>query len=86
MCICFQVISNYPVGGGGAAPTSPLVSSPGDSRAASPRSRRRVSRERSPPPDQPPLAHLASNFENLNMAEVSIQCRQIHRLDSLINV
>ncbi|XP_047018799.1 extensin isoform X2 [Helicoverpa zea] len=59
-----------------AAPTSPLVSSPGESRAASPRSRRRVSRERSPPPapaapDQPPLPHqLAANFESLSVAEV----------------
>nr|XP_049708415.1 protein PRRC2A isoform X4 [Helicoverpa armigera] len=59
-----------------AAPTSPLVSSPGESRAASPRSRRRVSRERSPPPapaapDQPPLPHqLAANFESLSVAEM----------------
>lgn len=69
-----QVI-NYTAASG--APTSPLVSSPGDSRAASPRSRRRLSRDRSPPPppvgppDQPPLPHqLAANFENMSVAEV----------------
>ncbi|KAM3964872.1 LOW QUALITY PROTEIN: uncharacterized protein ACR2FA_001272 [Aphomia sociella] len=60
-------------GGGGGAPASPLVSSPGDSRAASPRTRRRVSRDRSPPPvavpDAPLALHLAVNFENLALAE-----------------
>lgn len=70
-----------------ATPTSPLVSSPGDSRAASPRARRRPSRDRSPPPPAPPappahpgppheplqpaLAHLVANFDNLNVGEVS---------------
>lgn len=62
------------------APASPLVSSPGDSRTASPRARRRASRERSPPPlattagppEQPILPHqLATNFENLSVADVS---------------
>lgn len=69
------------------APTSPLVSSPGDSRAASPRARRRPSRDRSPPPPAPPapptlpvppleppqpaLAHLAATFDSLNVGEVS---------------
>lgn len=68
-------VINYTAASG--APTSPLVSSPGDSRAASPRSRRRLSRDRSPPPppvgppDQPPLPHqLAANFENMSVAEV----------------
>ncbi|XP_022820670.1 zinc finger CCHC domain-containing protein 2 isoform X1 [Spodoptera litura] len=68
-------VINYTAASG--APTSPLVSSPGDSRAASPRSRRRLSRDRSPPPppvgppDQPPLPHqLAANFENMSVAEM----------------
>ncbi|KAJ8726390.1 hypothetical protein PYW07_001088 [Mythimna separata] len=64
-------VINYTAAGG--APTSPLVSSPGDSRAASPRSRRRPSRERSPPPGppEPPLPHqLAVNFEGLSVAEM----------------
>ncbi|KAG6452532.1 extensin [Manduca sexta] len=58
------------------APTSPLVSSPGDSRAASPRARRRLSRDRSPPlppvsigpPDQLPLQ--LANFDNLSLTEM----------------
>ncbi|KAJ2953664.1 hypothetical protein O0L34_g1279 [Tuta absoluta] len=70
-----EVIGNYPVSSvGGGAPPSPLVSSPGDSRAASPRSRRRMSRDRSPPPIQTPLDQpphtLATNFENLNLTEI----------------
>lgn len=63
---------NYP--GGPGAPASPLVSSPGDSRAASPRARRRQSRDRSPPlvPLPPPdaLPHLTANFDNLTITEV----------------
>ncbi|KAL0849249.1 hypothetical protein ABMA28_013581 [Loxostege sticticalis] len=68
-------VINYPPPGPGAPP-SPLVSSPGDSRAASPRSRRRLSRDRSPPPLPPagppeqPLPHLTANFENLTVAEM----------------
>ncbi|XP_026326089.1 extensin [Hyposmocoma kahamanoa] len=77
-------VINYPMAG--AAPTSPLVSSPGDSRAASPRARRRPSRDRSPPPPAPPappalpgppleppqpaLAHLAATFDNLTVGEM----------------
>ncbi|RVE50456.1 hypothetical protein evm_004881 [Chilo suppressalis] len=67
-------VINYPPAPG--APTSPLVSSPGDSRAASPRARRRLSRDRSPPlpppgpPDQQSLPHLATNFENLSVVEM----------------
>ncbi|XP_068621019.1 uncharacterized protein [Battus philenor] len=69
-------VLNYPTPGG--APQSPLVSSPGDSRAGSPRIRRRLSRERSPPlqnlstavSDPSPLPHLAANFENLTVAEI----------------
>ncbi|XP_072936690.1 uncharacterized protein [Epargyreus clarus] len=62
-------VINYQTSSAGAV--SPLVSSPGDSRAASPRARRRVSRERSPPPAaDPPLPHLAANFENLTVAEI----------------
>ncbi|KAJ0181884.1 hypothetical protein K1T71_002606 [Dendrolimus kikuchii] len=67
-------VMNYPPGAG--APTSPLVASPVDSRAASPRARRRQSRDRSPPlppsavvpPDQP--LQLAANFDNLTIAEM----------------
>lgn len=71
----------------GGPPTSPLVSSPGDSRAASPRARRRPSRDRSPTPPAPPapfampappleppqpvLAHIEANFDNLSVGEVS---------------
>ncbi|CAG9566849.1 unnamed protein product [Danaus chrysippus] len=58
---------------GGVAPSSPLVSSPGDSRAASPRSRRRPSRDRSPPlvPIPPEsMPHLTTNFENLAVADM----------------
>ncbi|CAB3231005.1 unnamed protein product [Arctia plantaginis] len=71
-----EVINYTPASG---APTSPLVSSPGDSRTASPRARRRASRERSPPPhattvgppEQPILPHqLAANFENLSVADI----------------
>lgn len=69
-----EVINYTPTSGG---PTSPLMSSPGDSRTTSPRPRRRMSRDRSPPsgsigpPDQPPLPHqLAANFENLSVAEI----------------
>ncbi|CAK1549952.1 unnamed protein product [Leptosia nina] len=62
-------VINYPPGGG--APPSPLVSSPGDSRAASPRSRRRLSRDRSPPlPSEPPIAHLTANFDTLTVGEL----------------
>ncbi|GBP48175.1 Zinc finger CCHC domain-containing protein 2 [Eumeta japonica] len=63
--------------------TSPLVSSPGDSRAGSPRVRRRPSRDRSPPTigpsaspapptplDPPPIAQLTSNLESLSMSEM----------------
>ncbi|XP_045511144.1 formin-like protein 20 [Colias croceus] len=57
--------------GAPGAPPSPLVSSPGDSRAASPRSRRRLSRDRSPPlPTDPPIAHLAANFDTLAVGEL----------------
>ncbi|XP_028172813.1 extensin isoform X1 [Ostrinia furnacalis] len=66
-------VINYPPPPGPGGPTSPLVSSPGDSRAASPRSRRRLSRDRSPPlpPGPPePLPHLAANFENMTVAEM----------------
>ncbi|XP_053602105.1 sine oculis-binding protein homolog isoform X2 [Plodia interpunctella] len=72
-------VLNYPVGAGAAAggnppvvgaPSSPLVS-PGDSRAASPRSRRRLSRDRSPPPPIPPHDQgLALHFETLALAEM----------------
>ncbi|XP_041976498.1 cyclin-K [Aricia agestis] len=56
------------------APPSPLVSSPGESRAASPRTRRRLSRDRSPPlatvgPEQP-MSHLTANFDNMSVAEM----------------
>lgn len=71
----FQVL-NYQAGPGGGAPASPLVSSPGDSRAASPRARRRLSRDRSPPlvplPPEQTLPHLTANFDNLSIAEVSM--------------
>lgn len=54
--------------------SSPLMSSPNDSRGGSPRPRRRVSRERSPPPappDQPPpLTQLAANLENLTVNDI----------------
>ncbi|VVD01799.1 unnamed protein product [Leptidea sinapis] len=64
-----EVINYQPPGG---APPSPLVSSPGDSRAASPRSRRRPSRDRSPPlPTEPSMPHLSANFENLTVGEVN---------------
>ncbi|XP_047544951.1 formin-like protein 20 [Vanessa atalanta] len=68
-------VLNYQAGPGGAgAPASPLMSSPGDSRAASPRSRRRLSRDRSPPlvPLPPPetLPHLAATFDNLTVSEM----------------
>ncbi|XP_034828910.1 uncharacterized protein [Maniola hyperantus] len=68
-------VLNYQPAGPVAAPASPLVSSPGDSRAASPRARRRLSRDRSPPlaplppPDQS-MPHLAANFDNLAVAEM----------------
>ncbi|XP_026727325.1 actin cytoskeleton-regulatory complex protein pan1 isoform X3 [Trichoplusia ni] len=73
-------VINYTAASG--APTSPLVSSPGDSRCASPRARRRMSRERSPPPAaggalDPQLPHqLAANFENLSVAEVGPSSHQ----------
>ncbi|XP_049867321.1 uncharacterized protein LOC126367696 isoform X2 [Pectinophora gossypiella] len=60
-----EVLGNYPVAG----PASPLVSSPGDSRAASPRGRRRMSRDRSPPP-APPDHALAANFDTLSLNEM----------------
>ncbi|XP_050362378.1 uncharacterized protein LOC126781436 isoform X2 [Nymphalis io] len=68
-------VLNYQTGQGGAgAPGSPLLSSPGDSRAASPRSRRRLSRDRSPPllPLPPPetLPHLATTFDSLTVSEM----------------
>ncbi|XP_023939143.1 uncharacterized protein LOC112046663 [Bicyclus anynana] len=70
-----EVINYPPAGPGVAAPSSPLVSSPGDSRAASPRARRRLSRDRSPPlaplpPPEQTMPHLAANFENLAVAEM----------------
>ncbi|XP_013188885.1 ATP-dependent helicase brm isoform X2 [Amyelois transitella] len=70
-------VLSYPVAGGNptvpGGPSSPLVS-PGDSRAGSPRSRRRQSRDRSspsvPPHDQGLAMHLAGNFEALALAEM----------------
>ncbi|XP_022127457.2 leucine-rich repeat extensin-like protein 5 [Pieris rapae] len=62
-----EVINYHATGG---PPPSPLVSSPGDSRAASPRSRRRLSRDRSPPLPDPPLQHLAANFDSLSVGEL----------------
>ncbi|KAL4708079.1 hypothetical protein ACJJTC_009858 [Scirpophaga incertulas] len=54
-------------------PASPLMSSPGDSRSGSPRPRRRLSRDHSPPlpvcaPE--PLSHLASNFDNMSLTDL----------------
>ncbi|XP_013168459.1 PREDICTED: zinc finger CCHC domain-containing protein 2 isoform X2 [Papilio xuthus] len=69
-------VLNYPTAAG--APQSPLMSSPGDSRAGSPRARRRPSRDRSPPlpplpsavSDPTPLPHITANFDNLTVAEI----------------
>lgn len=68
-------VINYPPAA--AVPTSPLVSSPGDSRATSPHSRRRLSRDRSPPlqsvtsgPPEPTPLQISTNFENLAIAEM----------------
>ncbi|KAF9406438.1 hypothetical protein HW555_013194 [Spodoptera exigua] len=63
-------VINYTAASG--APTSPLVSSPGDSRAASPRSRRRLSRDRSPPP--PPVGPPTSLHCRTNLPPTLKTC------------